>query len=79
MSYEAATKNTGNNDLDQDATAAAKMNMDICLLMLYGHILFTSTSYTYAIGKHEKHSIPARVEARELTTDNRILSACVVA
>lgn len=24
--------------------------MDICLLMLYGHILFTSTSYTYAIG-----------------------------
>ncbi|KAH0526175.1 hypothetical protein TsFJ059_009531 [Trichoderma semiorbis] len=50
MSYEAATKNAGNNDLDQDATAAAKMNMDICLLMLYGHILFTSTSYTYAIG-----------------------------
>ncbi|PNP54774.1 hypothetical protein THARTR1_04979 [Trichoderma harzianum] len=50
MSYEATTKNAGNNDLDQDATAAAKMNMDICLLMLYGHILFTSTSYTYAIG-----------------------------
>lgn len=78
MSYEAITKNAGNNDFDQDATAAAKMNMDICLLMLYGHILFTSTSYTYAIGEHEKHPISTQVVARELTTDNRILSACVV-
>lgn len=25
--------------------------IDICLLMLYGHILFTSTSYTYALSK----------------------------
>ena len=25
--------------------------LDVCLLMLYGHILFTSTSYTYALGK----------------------------
>ncbi|KAJ9154733.1 Transcription factor tau subunit sfc4 [Pleurostoma richardsiae] len=24
--------------------------LDVCLLMLYGHILFSSTSYTYAIG-----------------------------
>lgn len=24
--------------------------IDICLLMLYGHILFTSTSYTFALG-----------------------------
>ncbi|KAL7928836.1 RNA polymerase III transcription initiation factor complex [Trichoderma chlorosporum] len=47
MSYETTMKN---GDLAQDTTAAAKLNMDICLLMLYGHILFTSTSYTYAIG-----------------------------
>ncbi|RFU78288.1 rna polymerase iii transcription initiation factor complex [Trichoderma arundinaceum] len=51
MSYEAAAKSaTGKNDVDSSAMAAAKLNMDICLLMLYGHILFTSTSYTYAIG-----------------------------
>jgi general transcription factor 3C polypeptide 3 (transcription factor C subunit 4) len=25
--------------------------LDTCLLMLYGHILFTSTSYTYALSK----------------------------
>lgn len=25
--------------------------LDACLLMLYGHILFTSTSYTYALGE----------------------------
>ena len=25
--------------------------LDACVLMLYGHILFTSTSYTYALGK----------------------------
>lgn len=25
--------------------------LDVCLLMLYGHILFTSTSYTYALGE----------------------------
>ena len=23
--------------------------LDVCLLMLYGHILFTSTSFTYAM------------------------------
>ncbi len=33
-----------------DATFS-KIDMDVCLLMLYGHILFTSTSYTYAISK----------------------------
>ncbi|CAI6097131.1 unnamed protein product [Clonostachys chloroleuca] len=26
------------------------VNLDVCLLMLYGHILFTSTSYTFALG-----------------------------
>lgn len=53
MTYEAANKNmSGTSTLVQDGAAAEKLNMDICLLMLYGHILFTSTSYTYAIGKH---------------------------
>jgi general transcription factor 3C polypeptide 3 (transcription factor C subunit 4) len=28
----------------------SRAGLDISLLMLYGHILFTSTSYTYAIG-----------------------------
>lgn len=52
VTYEATAKNAaGKPDFDQSITAAAKLNMDICLLMLYGHILFTSTSYTYAIGE----------------------------
>ncbi|KAJ3499625.1 hypothetical protein NLG97_g166 [Lecanicillium saksenae] len=34
---------------DAGEVTFSKIDMDICLLMLYGHILFTSTSYTYAI------------------------------
>ena len=30
---------------------SSESELDICLLMLYGHILFTSTSYTFALGK----------------------------
>lgn len=30
---------------------SGEVDLDVCLLMLYGHILFTSTSYTYALGK----------------------------
>ena len=29
----------------------SESGLDICLLMLYGHILFTSTSYTFALGR----------------------------
>lgn len=29
---------------------SSDVDLDVCLLMLYGHILFTSTSYTYALG-----------------------------
>ncbi|RDA82381.1 hypothetical protein CP532_5330 [Ophiocordyceps camponoti-leonardi (nom. inval.)] len=29
----------------------SKSNVDTCLLMLYGHILFTSTSYAYSLSK----------------------------
>ncbi|KAF4587562.1 Transcription factor tau subunit sfc4 [Ophiocordyceps camponoti-floridani] len=32
-----------------DEAHPAEMNIDICLLMLYGHILFTSTSYAYSL------------------------------
>lgn len=38
-------------------TRTGNYSMDVCLLMLYGHILFTSTSYTYAIGKHDIYTI----------------------
>lgn len=34
---------------DAGEVTSSKLDMDVCLLMLYGHILFTSTSYTYAI------------------------------
>lgn len=29
--------------------------VDVCLLMLYGHILFTSTSYAYSLGTYDEH------------------------
>jgi general transcription factor 3C polypeptide 3 (transcription factor C subunit 4) len=35
-----------------DSTTENTTTLDICLLMLYGHILFTSTSYTYALGSY---------------------------
>lgn len=37
---------------DANAVTQANANLDICLLMLYGHILFTSTSYTYALSSY---------------------------
>lgn len=42
------------SDLRQNRTRDYKM--DVCLLMLYGHILFTSTSYTYAIGEADRYT-----------------------
>lgn len=35
---------------DANVVDASTTQLDVCLLMLYGHILFTSTSYTYALG-----------------------------
>lgn len=35
---------------DGAASSASDINVDMCLLMLYGHILFTSTSYAYSLG-----------------------------
>jgi general transcription factor 3C polypeptide 3 (transcription factor C subunit 4) len=38
----------------EDASGStATRKLDVCLLMLYGHILFTSTSYTFAISMFE--------------------------
>lgn len=37
--------------MDNYKNRSAEPKLDICLLMLYGHILFTSTSYTFALGE----------------------------
>lgn len=36
---------------DLSSTQGETRNLDVCLLMLYGHILFTSTSYTFALSE----------------------------
>lgn len=36
-------------DTVSEDTNSGDTTLDVCLLMLYGHILFTSTSYTYAL------------------------------
>lgn len=41
--------------------------LDVCLLMLYGHILSTSTSYTYALGMHYRCPVFPRRDFRQLT------------
>ena len=48
-SHETAVMRRG-GDGDAEQTDAIGLDIDICLLMLYGHILFTSTSYSYALG-----------------------------
>ncbi|CRK28859.1 hypothetical protein BN1708_015340 [Verticillium longisporum] len=35
--------------VDNSTAQGQTRNLDVCLLTLYGHILFTSTSYTYAL------------------------------
>lgn len=37
---------------DVNQTDASDIALDACLIMLYGHILFASTSYTYALGEN---------------------------
>jgi hypothetical protein len=34
-----------------NTASASDVDLDVCILMLYGHILFSSTSYTYALGQ----------------------------
>lgn len=36
---------------DEAERTQPETRLDVCLLMLYGHILFTSTSYTFALSK----------------------------
>ncbi|KAG6017194.1 hypothetical protein E4U54_008069 [Claviceps lovelessii] len=48
-SHETAIKVRGGN-IETERAESAGVGIDICLLMLYGHILFTSTSYSYALG-----------------------------
>ncbi|KAF5002288.1 hypothetical protein FGRMN_505 [Fusarium graminum] len=43
---DAYTENHSGSNLTESKEPA----LDACVLMLYGHILFTSTSYTYALG-----------------------------
>lgn len=39
-----------------NTVSASEVEFDVCLLMLYGHILFSSTSYTYALSKPNERS-----------------------
>ncbi|KAG5931747.1 hypothetical protein E4U53_001636 [Claviceps sorghi] len=48
-SHETAIKVRG-GDVETERADSDGVGIDICLLMLYGHILFTSTSYSYALG-----------------------------
>ncbi|GAB0138618.1 hypothetical protein EsDP_00006844 [Epichloe bromicola] len=48
-SHETAVLRRGDNE-ENERTDSVGLDIDICLLMLYGHILFTSTSYSYALG-----------------------------
>jgi general transcription factor 3C polypeptide 3 (transcription factor C subunit 4) len=51
-SHEAAIMRRGGAEENLQSDDATGLDIDICLLMLYGHILFTSTSYSYALGMH---------------------------
>lgn len=41
----------GESEPNEDSAKKREPSLDACVLMLYGHILFTSTSYTYALGE----------------------------
>lgn len=47
----------GGFDNQVNSTTHKDVNLDVCLLMLYGHILFTSTSYTYALSKFIRNEL----------------------
>lgn len=36
---------------DENGQQVINKDMDVALLMVYGHILYTGTSYTYALSK----------------------------
>ena len=47
----AALREAGGRNRALNTVDASKVDFDVCLFMLYGHILFASTSYTYALSK----------------------------
>ncbi|OAA44907.1 Tetratricopeptide-like helical [Metarhizium rileyi] len=49
-SHLAAAMRRGGTEESEEAGDTTRLDIDICLLMLYGHILFTSTSYSYSLG-----------------------------
>lgn len=51
VSHGAVAVDGGDVDMTDAVQAGRPTGLDVCLLMLYGHILFTSTSYTYALCK----------------------------
>lgn len=52
------------------AGEGTEVALDACVLMLYGHILFTSTSYTYALGMART----SKTKGYRLTFPCRLLS-----
>ena len=72
--YLASLKSRSNAGGNGTPPVTDDVRLDVCLLMLYGHILFTSTSYTYAIGKRKAHGTTANVIIELMI--NRVLSAC---
>ncbi|KHO00884.1 Tetratricopeptide-like helical [Metarhizium album ARSEF 1941] len=49
-SHEKAASGRGGPGVSGEVGDKTTLDMDVCLLMLYGHILFTSTSYSYSLG-----------------------------
>jgi general transcription factor 3C polypeptide 3 (transcription factor C subunit 4) len=43
--------------IEHDDNLGDRNNLDVCLLMLYGHILFTSTSYTHSLSKYRDNIV----------------------
>ena len=75
-------------DIKPGGARSANISIDVCLLMLYGHILFTSRSYTYAIGKmavlcqessyqRANCGVGYFLRARALDPQNPMISLCL--
>lgn len=67
---------TGHSGPGGDGTGSAEL--DVCLLTIYGHIMFTTASYTYALSKsNNPPNIGHRcsVGGSELTCSLRLLHA----
>lgn len=47
----ATTASGPDGDGDGTGTGTGNTDLDVCLLTIYGHIMFTTTSYTYALSK----------------------------